>query len=74
MKRLSLTALLEREDDGYAALCPEPDVVSQGQTIEESMANLKEAVELFLGSASHQEIERRLRSDLIIGRFEAVYA
>lgn len=42
-----LTALIEREGDGYVALCPELDVASQGQTVEEARTNLTEAVELF---------------------------
>jgi predicted RNase H-like HicB family nuclease len=44
----SLTAVIEREDDGYVAICPEFDVASQGGTVEEAKANLREAVELFL--------------------------
>ena len=39
-----LTALIEREDDGYVALCPEVDVASQGTNIEEARFNLQEAV------------------------------
>ena len=74
MKTLHLTALLEREDDGYTALCPELDVASQGDTIEEAQANLKEAVELFLETASPEEIERRYHPEVFISRFEAVYA
>lgn len=54
-----LTALIEREDDGYVALCPEIDVASQGTTIEEARSNLQEAVELFFEVASPQEIEDR---------------
>ena len=30
------------------ALCPELDVVSQGETVEEALANLREAVELYI--------------------------
>ena len=46
------TAIIEREDDGFAALCPELDIASQGNTIEEARANLQEALELFLETAS----------------------
>ena len=74
MKTLQLTALLEREDDGYVALCPELDVASQGDTIEEARANLKEAVELFLETAPAEEIERRYHPEVFISRFEAAYA
>ena len=74
MKTLQLTALLEREDDGYTALCPELDVASQGDTVEEAQANLKEAVELFLEAAPTEEIERRYHPEVFISRFEAAYA
>jgi len=59
MKTLQLTAVLEREDDGYVALCPELDVASQGGSVEEATANLKEAVELFLECAPKEEVKRR---------------
>jgi hypothetical protein len=42
----SYTAILEREGELYVALCLEIDVTSQGATVEEATANLKEAVEL----------------------------
>jgi predicted RNase H-like HicB family nuclease len=74
MKRLQLTALLEREGDGYVSLCPELDVASQGGTIEEALANLREAVELLLESASRSEIESRFHPEVIVSRFEASYA
>ncbi len=74
MKRLQLTALLERDGDGYTSLCPELDVASQGTTVEDATANLREAVELFLESASHAEIESRYHPEIIASRFEASYA
>ena len=55
-----LTAVIEREENGYVALCPELDVASQGDTVEESQHNLQEAVQLFLEEASPTEIRRRL--------------
>ena len=54
-----LTAIIEREGNGYVALCPELDVASQCDTIEESRKNLREAVELFLETASSEEISQR---------------
>jgi predicted RNase H-like HicB family nuclease len=74
MKTLQLTAVLEREDDGYVALCPELDVASQGDNVEEAIANLKEAVELLLECAPKEEIERRYQPQVFITRFEAAYA
>lgn len=48
MMTLTLTAVLHREADWYVAECPEIGTVSQGQTVEEAVANLKEATELYL--------------------------
>ena len=46
---MDLTAIIKKGEDGYyVALCPEIDIVSQGKTIEEALANLKEAVELYI--------------------------
>jgi predicted RNase H-like HicB family nuclease len=66
----NFTALIEKEGNGYVALCPELDIASQGDTVEESKANLKEALELFLEHASPQEIEERLQSEFFITRLE----
>ena len=74
MKTLNLTAVLEKESDGYVSLCPELDVASQGRTVEEALANLKEAVELFLECAAPEEIQQRYKSELFVTRFEAAYA
>ena len=58
-----LTAVIEREGDGYVATCPELDVVSQGTMIEEARPNLVEAVEGFVEVASPSEIRRRLKTE-----------
>ena len=50
--RYRLTAIIEREGDGYVALCPELDIASQGDTVEEARRNLEEALELFFECAS----------------------
>lgn len=63
------TAIIEREDDGFVALCPEVDVASQGDTIEEARQNLREAVELFLEKADPSEIEDRLHSEIYVTQF-----
>lgn len=70
MKTTRFTALLEKEENQYVALCPELDIASQGNTMEEAMANLKEAVELFLECADKTEIGQRLHTDLFITQFE----
>lgn len=71
MAATSYTAVVEKEGDGYVALCPELDVVSQGATVEEATANLKEAAELFLECADPEEVQRRRHTEVFVTRFEA---
>jgi predicted RNase H-like HicB family nuclease len=65
-KMLQLTAVIEREGDGYVSTCPELDIVSQGGTVEEARLNLVEAVEGFLEIASSSEIRRRLKTEMYV--------
>ncbi len=69
-KKHQFTAVIEREDNMYVGLCPELDIASQGKTVEESRKNLKEAIELFFETASHQEIRERLHDEVFITRLE----
>jgi predicted RNase H-like HicB family nuclease len=69
-----LTAILTREDNGFVAMCPEVDVVSQGGTVEEAKANLKEAVELFFECASEAEVRQRMASESYISAMEVQVA
>ncbi len=71
MDRSTYTAILEKEGDLFVALCPELDIASQGVTVEEATANLKEAVELFLECADPEEIRQRLHSEIFVTHFEA---
>ena len=48
MNKVTLTAVIHREEDWYVAECPEAGTVSQGTTIEEAIQNLSEATELYL--------------------------
>lgn len=70
----SLTAVIQRENDGYVAFCPEIDIASQGDTIETAKANLKEAVELFFECASPAEIDSRLRQESYVSALEVELA
>ena len=65
-----LTAIIEREGDGYVSLCPELDIASQGDTIEKARDNLREAVELFLETASPNEIQTRLHEEAYVTQVE----
>ncbi|MDO8682848.1 MAG: type II toxin-antitoxin system HicB family antitoxin [Armatimonadota bacterium] len=67
------TAIIEREADGFVALCPELDIASQGDNVEEARRNLLEAVELFLETADASEIQRRLSNEVYITRLEVAF-
>jgi predicted RNase H-like HicB family nuclease len=70
MTRHQLTAIVEREGDGFVSLCPEVDIASQGDTAEIARHNLQEAVELFFETASPSEIRTRLKTDVSISPME----
>ena len=66
----NFTAIIEREGDGYVSLCPELDIASQGESVEEARQNLVEALELFFEHASQSEIKERLHNEVFITRLE----
>ncbi|MEM0967247.1 MAG: type II toxin-antitoxin system HicB family antitoxin [Verrucomicrobiota bacterium] len=70
----SLTAVIRKENGGYFSLCPEIDVASQGDTIEEAKENLKEAVSLFFECASKEEIDDRLGQESYVSALEVEVA
>ena len=67
---LRLTAIIERENEGFVSLCPELDVASQGSSIEEASANLVEALSLFFQTADPSEVARRMRSEIFVTQVE----
>ncbi len=70
----NLTCLIQREADGYVALCLELDIASQGESIESARRNLIEAVELFFETASGSEIEERLGGEVCVTPIEVKIA
>lgn len=72
--KAEFTAVLRREESDYVALNPELDIASQGRSPEEALANLGEAVSLFLKCASPEEIAGRLSEEAWITQFEAEHA
>ena len=69
MTTRTFTAILHKEDDLYVAQCPEVGTVSQGETVEEAIANLKEATQLYLKEFPPLNITPPL-----LTTFEASYA
>ena len=74
MERLRrVTAVIEREGDGHVALCPELDIASQGNTMEEARYNLQEALALFMETASPDEIAERFHSAAYITGLDVAF-
>ena len=65
-----LTAIIEHEEGGYMALCPQLDVASQGATVEEARDNLQEALELFFETASAEELQERMHGEVFVTSVE----
>ena len=59
------TAIIQKEENTYIASCAEIGTTSQGSTIEEALANLKEATELFI-----EEFPSKIKTPIILKKFE----
>ena len=67
---MDLTGIIRKGEKQFVALCPELDVVSQGTTIEKSINNLKEAVELYI---EEEGIPEKINDEFFITRFDVDY-
>jgi predicted RNase H-like HicB family nuclease len=65
-----LTAIIQREGDGFVALCPDLDIASQGDTIEAARENLREALESFFECASAGEIQHGWGDEVFVTPIE----
>lgn len=66
----NFTAIIEREDDGCVAVCPEFEIASQGNSVAEARSNLTEAIGLFLETAPPAELARRLKGEVYVTQIE----
>lgn len=69
-QKRQFTAIIEREGNGYVSFCPELDLASQGDTVEEARSNLIEALELFFETADSSEITSRLHGEIFVTSLE----
>ena len=67
-KQILLNVIVKEEDKGYSVICQELNVASQGETFEESISNIKEAVELYIESAEHLGIMDEVLEQLEISK------
>ena len=64
MKLFDYTAVVWKETEGYVSKCPELGVASCGYSFDESIENLREAVELYLENAKELGIIEDLEESL----------
>ncbi|NOZ06019.1 MAG: type II toxin-antitoxin system HicB family antitoxin [Chloroflexi bacterium] len=74
MPQMQFTGIIERDEDWYVALCPELDIASQGNSVEEARQNLIEAIELFFEVASPTEIRERTRPEVFVTQMRVAIA
>lgn len=56
-KLLGFSVVVMRENNSYSSWCPDLDVASQGDSVEEAISNLKEALELHIECLSGSQIK-----------------
>lgn len=75
LMKFKVTAVIEQDAFGYYAYCPELEgCQSQGDTFEEVLANIKEAVHLYLSTLSKDEIQASLSREILTTSFEVQVA
>ncbi len=68
--KYKLTKVIEREGGGYVSLCPDADIAGQGETVESARANLIEALEFFIKTASSEGIKEKLHDEVYVTSLE----
>lgn len=70
-KNYKITIIIEKNNHGYYAFCPDLEgCQSQGDTLEEVLANIREAVELYLETLSDEEIKTSLSKEILTTSME----
>lgn len=68
---MKLISIIEREEDGYVAWCPQvPDITSRGDSIEQARDNLREELTLFFDVAPGEEVQHRLQDEMFVTQVE----
>ncbi len=69
------TIIIEKDEDGYYAYAPELEgCQSQGETLDETMANIEEAVQLYLETMTNEAIRKALSTAVITTTLEVAIA
>jgi len=71
----NLNVIVEKDDEGYYAYCPELEgCQTQGDTLDETMVNIKEAIDLYLETLSDEEKKEIIRNEIYITNYEVKVA
>ena len=66
-----VSIVIEKDEYGYYAYCPELEgCQTQGDSVEEVMVNIKEAIELYLETLSEDEIKALLSKEILTTSLE----
>ncbi len=72
---MKAAVVIEKDEHGYYAFCPELEgCQSQGDTFEEAMANIREAIELYVETLTPQERIERLSREIVTTSVEVKVA
>jgi predicted RNase H-like HicB family nuclease len=75
MSQMKVSVVIERDENGYYAFSPELEgCQSQGDTFEEALANIREAVELYLETLSPDERRHRMSREIVTTSVEVTVA
>jgi len=75
MKSYKLNAIIEKDENGYYAYCPELDgCCTQGKSIDETMKNIREAISLYLETLTQKERNAIIHRELITSSLEVCVA
>ncbi|MCK9212260.1 MAG: type II toxin-antitoxin system HicB family antitoxin [Ignavibacteriaceae bacterium] len=71
----NLNVIVEKDEEGYYAYCPELEgCQTQGDTLDETMVNIKEAIDLYLETLSEEEKKEIIRNEIYITNYEVKVA
>lgn len=60
MRTIEITAeLIQEEEGGYSVFCPELDIYTQGEDVDDALANLREAAQLHIEEVGIQNLKLR---------------
>ncbi len=72
---MKVNVIIEKDKNGYAAFCPElKGCHSQGDSLDEVLENIKEAIQLYLETLSIQERDEYLSKEILTTSLEVAVA